>query len=305
MVGKTGIRSGIIVLDKPQGPSSHQVTAWVSKMLDLPAGHSGTLDPMVSGVLVIMLGKAVRLAPVLLKEEKEYVALMRLHGDVNRQKIEEIAQEFTGRIYQRPPRKSAVRRALRIRTIHELEILEVKGRLVLFRVRCESGTYIRSLCHHMGLALGAGGHMQELRRIRSGIFSEGGACTLHDVMDACTAAEEGNPSALHSLVIPIDQALGDVPGIVIRDLAVDAVCHGAVLAGVGVVGREPHGKGDLVAVFTQNKELVCLGEALKSSNEYEPGDTGLVVAPRAVLMSPDTYPRGWKKQAKNTVQRNA
>lgn len=155
--------AGIIVIDKPRGPSSHQVAAWVGKMLGCQVGHAGTLDPQVSGVLLVMLGNAVRLAPLLLKHDKEYVCLMRLHKDVDQQHIVEGAKEFTGRIYQRPPRRSAVKRLLRIRTIQQLDILDIKGKLVLMNVRCDAGTYIRSLCHHLGLRLGVGAHMQELR----------------------------------------------------------------------------------------------------------------------------------------------
>ena len=146
--------AGIIVVDKPRGPSSHQVAAWVGKMLGCQVGHSGTLDPQVSGVLLIMLGNAVRLAPLLLQHDKEYICLMRLHGDVDREQILKVAGEFTGRLYQRPPRKSAVKRNLRIREVRKLEILDIDGRLVLFKAECDAGTYIRSLCHHMGLVLG-------------------------------------------------------------------------------------------------------------------------------------------------------
>jgi H/ACA ribonucleoprotein complex subunit 4 len=285
--------SGIIVLDKPRGPSSHQVTAWVRDMLGVPVGHSGTLDPQVSGVLVVMVGRAVRLAPVLLKQEKEYVCLMRLHGDIADEDLAIVAEEFTGRIYQRPPRRSAVRRALRIRTIHAIEILDHRGRLVLFRVRCDAGTYIRSLCHHMGLALGVGGHMQELRRTRSGPADESEACTLHDLKDASVQAEQGDASALAGLIRPMESVLEDVPKVVVRDTAVDALAHGAVLAGVGVLRTDPFKKGETVAVMTEHQELVCLGEALVTSSSFQPGDTGLVVAPRAVFIERGTYPKGW------------
>ena len=88
--------AGIIVIDKPRGPSSHQVAAWVGKMLGCQIGHAGTLDPKVSGILLIMLGNAVRLAPLLLKHDKEYVCLMRLHHEVDRRRIDEVAAEFTG-----------------------------------------------------------------------------------------------------------------------------------------------------------------------------------------------------------------
>jgi predicted rRNA pseudouridine synthase len=289
--------SGIIVLDKPRGPSSHQVTAWVKEILGVPVGHSGTLDPQVSGVLVVMVGKAVRLAPILLKQEKEYVCLMRLHGKVSGEELETVAEEFTGRIYQRPPRRSAVRRQLRIRTIHAIEILDHRDHLVLFRVRCDAGTYIRSLCHHMGLALGVGGHMQELRRTRSGSADEAEACTLFDLQDAHLRAEQGDPAMLDALIKPVTSALEGVARVTVRDTAVDALAHGAVLAGVGVLRADSFRKGDTVAVMTEKDELVCLGEALVSSSSFQPGETGLVVAPRTVFMEPGTYPKGWHTHA--------
>jgi predicted rRNA pseudouridine synthase len=291
-------RPGIIVIDKPKGPSSHEVAAWVGKMLGCQVGHAGTLDPQVSGVLLIMLGNAVRLAPLLLQHDKEYVCLMRLHKDVDRERILKLAEEFTGRLYQRPPRKSAVKRALRIREIRKLEILDTDGRLVLFRVQCDAGTYIRSLCHHMGLAAGAGAHMQELRRTRSGTFGEEGMHTLHDVQDAAVAARESDPGALHAMILSVDAAVPDLPTLVIRDAAIDAVCRGAQLAGVGVISRKEFRTGDTVAVLSQINEFVCLGRALVPSTAFKPGDPGLVVAPTTVFLQPGIYPRGWTKSDK-------
>jgi predicted rRNA pseudouridine synthase len=291
-------RAGIIVIDKPRGPSSHQVAAWVGKILGCQVGHSGTLDPQVSGVLLIMLGNSVRLAPLLLQHEKEYICLMRLHGDVDKEQIGRLAEEFTGRLYQRPPRKSAVKRNLRIREIHKLEILDIEGRLVLFRVQCDAGTYIRSLCHHMGLAVGVGAHMAELRRTRSGSFTEESMYTLYDVQDAAVAARGGDRSALEAMVMSVDAAVPELPIVVVRDAAVDALCHGASLAGVGVVSCMEFGKDQPVAVLTEKKEFVCLGRTLVPSASFKPGDTGLVVAPTTVFMAPGIYPRGWTKSDK-------
>jgi tRNA pseudouridine55 synthase/H/ACA ribonucleoprotein complex subunit 4 len=291
-------RPGIIVIDKPKGPSSHEVAAWVGKMLGCQVGHAGTLDPQVSGVLLVMLGNAVRLAPLLLQHDKEYVCLMRLHKDVDRERILKLAEEFTGRLYQRPPRKSAVKRALRIREIRKLEILDTEGRLVLFRVQCDAGTYVRSLCHHMGLAAGAGAHMQELRRTRSGAFGEEMMHTLQDVQDAAVAAQAGDPAALHAMVLSVDAAVPDLPTVIIRDAAIDAVCRGAQLAGVGVISMKEFKSGDTVAVLSQKNEFVCLGRALVPSASFKPGATGLVVAPTTVFLQPGTYPRGWTKSDK-------
>jgi predicted rRNA pseudouridine synthase len=287
--------AGIIVIDKPRGPSSHQVAAWVGKMLGCQIGHAGTLDPQVSGVLLVMLGNAVRLAPLLLQHDKEYVCLMRLHGDVDKTRIEQIGVEFTGRLYQRPPRKSAVKRVLRIRTIQKLDILDIQGRLVLFRIQCDAGTYVRSLCHHMGLALGVGAHMVELRRTRSGAFSEKEMHSLHELQDACIAAKAGDSSAITSMILSVDAAVPDLPMVIVRDTAIDALCHGAVLAGVGVISCDEFKKDQTVAVLSQKKEFICLGKALVPSGSFKPGDTGLVVAPTTVFLTPGTYPRGWSK----------
>ncbi len=290
--------AGIIVLDKPRGPSSHEVAAWVGKMLGCPVGHSGTLDPQVSGVLLIMLGNAVRLAPLLLQHDKEYVCLMRLHGDVERARIDQVATEFTGRLYQRPPRKSAVKRNLRIREVQSLEILDVDGRLVLFKADCDAGTYVRSLSHHMGLVLGVGAHMIELRRTRSGTFGEDSMHTLHEVQDACVTAAAGDRSALDSMVLSVDGAVPELPVVVVRDAAIDALCHGARLAGVGVVSTTGFERGRLVAVLSQKNEFICLGKALAPSSAIKPGIPGLIVAPTSVFMAPGTYQRGWKKSPK-------
>jgi len=290
--------SGLIILDKPRGPSSHQVTAWVGSLLGCHTGHSGTLDPQVSGVLLIMLGNAVRLAPLLLRHDKEYVCLMRLQGDIETGRLKNVMQEFTGRIYQRPPKKSAVKRNLRIRTIQSLEILSVEGRLVLFRVRCDAGTYIRSLCHHIGIALGIGAHMEELRRIRSGPFDELRSHSLHEFTDACTRARAGDPGPLRKIILAVDEIVPDLPKIEIRDSAVDALCHGAQLAAVGIIHCDPFRKDDLVAIITRAGEFVCLGRGIVSSTEFRPGDTGIVVSPHTVFMRPGTYPKGWKKHTK-------
>jgi tRNA pseudouridine55 synthase/H/ACA ribonucleoprotein complex subunit 4 len=294
VVPETVIPSGILVIDKPRGPSSHQVTAWVGKMLGVHVGHSGTLDPQVSGVLLVMLGRAVRLAPLLLQHQKEYICLMRLHGDTTRERLEEVMVEFTGRIYQRPPRRSAVARNLRIRAIHSLTILDIEERLVLFRVTCDAGTYIRSLCHHIGLALGTGAHMQELRRTKSGAFNDSDAYTLHDLGDAISALSKGDGSLLGQMIQPIEAGVRDHPGITIRGSAVDAVVRGAALAGVGVIRSDQFKKKELIAIKTESGEFVGVGEALLDSAKIVPGKPGLVVAPRIVFMLPGTYPKGWK-----------
>ena len=183
---------GLILLDKPPGPTSHEVVAWAKRILEIPkAGHSGTLDPQVSGVLPLGLGEGTKALGVLLFGSKEYHALGRLHSLPSKEQLDDILNQFTGDIYQRPPQRSAVSRQTRIRRIFELELLEQKERLILLRVLCEAGTYIRKLLYDVGEVLGDGGTMIELRRTRVGQFDENyPLVTLHEVADAFATWKE-------------------------------------------------------------------------------------------------------------------
>lgn len=295
------IQKGAINLDKPAGPTSHEVTSWVKKILNLKkAGHSGTLDPNVTGLLPVMLGDATKAVDALLTAGKEYICLMKLHSEMPEKKIRTIFSEFTGEIYQKPSIKSAVKRETRIRTIYYLELLEIENNNVLFKVGCEAGTYIRKLCHDMGLAIGTGAHMQELRRTKSGPFREDETLiTLQDLQDAYIEWQEnGNEEQLRKVILPMEVGLSHLPKIVIRDNAVDALCHGAELAAPGVLSVETGiEKGDLVAVFTLKGEAVSFGKAQMKSNEILKAATGIVASTDRVLLEPGTYPKGWKAKA--------
>jgi tRNA pseudouridine55 synthase/H/ACA ribonucleoprotein complex subunit 4 len=122
--------------------------------------------------------------------------------------------------------------------------------------------------------------------------------TLHDVQDTCNAAKEGNRMALSSIILSVDAAVPDLATVIIRDTAIDAICHGAVLAGVGIISCDEFKKDQTVAVVSQKKEFICLGRALVPSSSFKPGDTGLVIAPTTVFLPPGTYPRGWTKSSK-------
>ena len=146
---------GLILVDKPPGPTSHEVVAWTKRILHIPKiGHSGTLDPQVSGVLPLGLGEGTKALGVLLLGPKEYHALGRLHSLPSKEKLKQILELFRGEIFQKPPQRSAVLRQTRTRTVYELELLEQKERLILLRVLCEAGTYIRKLYYDMGEILG-------------------------------------------------------------------------------------------------------------------------------------------------------
>ena len=290
------LETGVINLDKPPGPSSHEVVAWVKRLLDLQrAGHGGTLDPKVSGVLPITLGRSTRIISFIMKSGKEYVGLMETHCDVGDAQLSNTAKEFTGPIYQLPPVRSAVKRALRIRNIYSIQILERKGKFVLIRVDCEAGTYIRKLFHDMGEVIGCGAHMRELRRVRAGPFKEESSLTLHDLLDAITHwKDSGDESLLRKVVCPIEESLWQFPKVVIRDSAVDALCHGASLASPGVLTvDEGIREGDLVCLMTLKGELVSFARAAMSSESILKSDHGIAAKTSRTVMPPGTYPKGW------------
>ena len=249
-------------------------------------------------MLPVALEDAAKALMAVLNAGKEYVAVMKLHDDVPAGRVKEVMAEFVGPIYQRPPLRASVKRRLRKRTIYELEVLEVEGRYVLFRVACEAGTYVRKLCVDIGKALGCGAHMQELRRTRVGSFTEEKAVTLHELSEAAYLwREEGDEEAIRRVVMPMEEMLAFLPKIVIRDSAVDAICHGAQLAAPGVLRLESGiEEGDMVLITTLKGEAVALAEALASSREMLAMKKGLVAKTLRVLMRAGTYPRMWSSR---------
>ena len=291
------LESGIVLIDKPSGPTSHQVSAWVKDILGIKkAGHGGTLDPRVTGLLPVTLGRATNVVRAIHIGGKEYVGIMRFHSDVTSEKVQEIFTEFTGKIYQIPPVRSAVKRERRVREIYYLELLEMQKRLALFKVGCESGTYIRTLCHDIGDALGKGAHMLELRRTKIGSFSEDEAVTLHDLKDAFVYwKEDGSEEHLRNAILPVERLFAHLPKIVVKDSAVDAVCHGANLAIPGVLEMDSDfKKGEMVALLTSKGEGVALGKALMNSANILDLKEGIAAKTERVLMSPGTYPKLWR-----------
>jgi H/ACA ribonucleoprotein complex subunit 4 len=291
------MQNGLIILDKPSGPTSHQVTAWVRDILELKKiGHGGTLDPKVTGVLPLALENSTKAMKLLLESNKEYIGIMRLHNDAKGDRLSKLFQEFTGEIYQIPPVRSAVKRQLRTRTIFELELLEIIERDVLFRVSCDAGTYIRTLVNDIGTILGTGAHMRELRRTRSGNFFEENAVTLHDIKDAFMYwQEDGDETQLRAILHPLELVLEPLPKLIIRDSAVSAVCHGASLAVPGILQLDrnitPNKK---IAIMTLKGEAVGIGKALVSSERIMEKKDGLAAEIERVLMPIGIYPKVWR-----------
>ncbi len=291
---------GIILLDKPPGPTSHETVAWTKRILKLPKiGHSGTLDPQVSGVLPLGLGEATKALGVLLLGPKEYHALGRFHSLPTGEKLDGVLGMFCGEIFQKPPQRSSVLRKTRVRKIHELELLEQKERLVLLRVLCEAGTYIRKLFYDMGEVLEYGATMIELRRTRVDQFCEqAGLITMHELADAYAVWEEKrDDSKIIKMIRPVEEALSEIKSVVIRDSAVDAMCHGAQLAIPGILQVSYGlGVGDLVGIYTQKGEIVALAEATMEADDIADNVKGYAFTTRRIIMAPGTYPKNWRSK---------
>ncbi|KAL7671464.1 hypothetical protein ACOME3_006360 [Neoechinorhynchus agilis] len=298
---KEYIKAGYINLDKPVNPSSHEVVAWVKRILRVEkTGHSGTLDPKVSGCLVVCIDRATRLVKSQQNAGKEYVGVVQFKSHVSAREAEKALDVLRGACFQRPPLIAAVKRQLRVRSIYDIKMLEFDEhkRLGVFWVRCEAGTYIRSLCVHMGLLTGAGAYMQELRRIRSGVQSElVGMVTMHDVLDAQWMFDhERDESYLRRVIRPLEALLIQHKRIIVKDSAVNAICYGAQILIPGVLRFDDDIEMQQeIVIITTKGEAVCLATAQMTTATIATCDHGIVAKIKRVIMERDTYPRVWGK----------
>lgn len=288
------ISFGIININKPKGPTSHQVSAYTQKILGIKkSGHSGTLDPKVTGVLPVALGRGTRIVQALLPAGKEYICLMHLHKEVDEKLLRNTMKGFVGKIKQIPPLKSSVKRVERLREIYYIKILEIIEKDVLFIVGCQAGTYIRKLCHDIGKALGVGAHMAELIRTKAGPFNDKGMVILQDIADALWYYKnEKNEKYIRHCIKPIEAAVTHLPKVFVLDTTADTLCHGADLKvpGISIAESGIH-LGDTAAIMTLKGELVAIGTAKMISKDMVKKERGVAVTTDKVFMLPGTYPK--------------
>ncbi|MBW3017634.1 RNA-guided pseudouridylation complex pseudouridine synthase subunit Cbf5 [Candidatus Woesearchaeota archaeon] len=260
---------GIINIDKPAGPTSHNVSAYVQQILGIKkAGHSGTLDPNVTGCLPVSLGNATKVNTALISAGKEYVCVMRLHKHVELKDLKKALKKFVGKIKQQVPHKAAVKRQVREKEIYYIDLLEVKDREVLFIAGCQAGTYIRMLCHDIGVELKCGAHMQELRRTKAGPFNEKTLVTLNDLRDTYIMWKESNEDKLKyekklkQYLLPVETAVEHLPKMWCVDEAVKHIKHGRSLMCEHIAKlNDGIEKDSDVAVLSLKGELICLGKS--------------------------------------------
>ncbi len=285
--------SGVLVIDKPVGLTSHDIVQVVRKGTGIRrAGHTGTLDPRASGVLVVLIGPAVRLSEYVSASDKRYQAIVRLGSstdtydaegevtntaspdEINEEMFENALSNFIGEIEQVPPPYSAVkvkgRKAYemarkgeevelepRIIQVHNLELLEWAPPEAVIDVYCSSGTYVRSLANDLGTVLGCGAHLIGLRRTKSGRFTLRDSVPLNKLRDAFT------DGSWYQYLIPAAEALSDWPSIELTPDLVDAVRHGHRIPAT-------ENLGDLVCGISELGELIALLELDPEKEEWQP-----------------------------------
>ena len=217
---------------------------------------------------------------------------------VEKKRVAQELERLKGALFQRPPLISAVKRQLRVRTCYESKLIEhdQDRNLGIFWVSVEAGSYIRTMCVHMGLLLGVGGQMQELRRVRSGIQSEQeGLSTMHDVLDAQWLYDNHKDETyLRRVIRPLEALLTNHKRIIMKDSAVNAVCYGAKIMLPGILRYDDAIEmGQEIVVCTTKGEAICLAIAQMTTATMASCDHGIVAKIKRVIMERDTYPRKW------------
>ncbi|CAJ0587766.1 unnamed protein product, partial [Mesorhabditis spiculigera] len=297
---KNYISSGFFNLDKPANPSSHEVVAWIKRILRCEkTGHSGTLDPKVSGCLIVCIDRTTRLAKSQQGAGKEYMAIFKLHNPVeSEKKIRQGLEKLTGALFQRPPLISAVKRQLRVRTVYENKLVEYdpEQQMGIAWFKCESGTYVRTLCVHLGILLGTGGQMAELRRNRSGITDEHDQLvSMHDILDAQYVLDHHKDETyMRTVVRPLEALLVAHKRIIVKDSSVNAICYGAKILVPGVLRYDDGIElNQEIVIVTTKGEAVCLAIAMMTTSTIASVDHGVVAKIKRVIMERDTYGRKW------------
>ena len=246
---------GILNIDKPAGPTSFTISDYIRKKLVLnKTSHFGTLDPQVTGVLPIALGRACKLTGFFLGHDKEYIGVMHTHKEQEMEDLQKIIKDkFTGIITQMPPVKSAVKRQEREREIMKFILIEASENKkdFLFLTEVQGGTYIRKLCSDLGEIIG-GAHMLELRRIRAGVIKEETIIKLTEFDEAVEKYKNGDDKILRKMIMPAEEAIKQVmPWIEVRKSAVKHLLHGKPLFKEDVETKIP--LEDIFAVFSGDK----------------------------------------------------
>jgi H/ACA ribonucleoprotein complex subunit 4 len=297
------LECGVIIIDKPPGPTSHQLTAWARNLLGIARiGHGGTLDPFATGLLTLLCGRATRLTAVLLQKPKRYIAVLRFKDEVDKDRISGLLDSLTGETYNVPPKESAVKVQVRTRVIRLAQLVDVDdaSRVFIVSFHCDAGTYVRTLAKDIGLLMGTGCELLELHREGTGGFDDSMACTMQQLTDAAFLwREHDEDRGLARILVPVESILDDLPRIVVKDGAVAALSHGAPLARPGVVSA-PKGLpvGSSALISSLKGEVVALATLSVATDSLPGMKTGQVATSQTVMMPSGVYPQTWQTWTK-------
>jgi len=230
----------LININKPAGPTSYSISEFVRRKLGLKkTSHMGTLDPKVTGVLPITLGRACKLAGYFIKHDKSYVGILHTHKSQDIAKLQKLIDEnFIGKILQTPPHRSAVKREEREREVYSWKLIEASkdNRDFLFECKVEGGTYIRKICSDLGEMIG-GAHMGELRRTEAGIFNEKEIYNLDEFLLAVDEWKSGNDKKLRKMLVSAEDSIKKVlPVVKVDKSAIKSLHNGKPLFSNNVIG---------------------------------------------------------------------
>ena len=266
----------VIIIDKPPGHASHEITTFVKKLTGASrAGHAGTLDPDVSGVLPVALGRATKLLRYIAGKEKTYVGIVKFRKLMDKEEVESLFKKFTGELVQTPPKISAVKKAPRKRTVYYLKLLELDGRLALFETKVDAGTYIRTLCDDMGKVCG-GARMVELRRTAVGKITEKEAHKLTDTIDALWLSREKNDNSALEKMLRKPEDLIDLPRVWVKQSAVKNIFSGAQVMVPAVEKLADIKKGEKVALYS-GKDFIGVGIMQVDAEKLHESKRGIAV----------------------------
>lgn len=265
----------VIIVDKPPGMTSHEVTTSVKKILGVSrAGHAGTLDPEVTGVLPVALGRATKLLRYIAGKQKMYVGIVKFRKLMEKKEVEELFKKFSGELVQTPPKISAVKKVPRKRTVYSLKLLELDGRLALFETTVDAGTYIRTLCTDMGKICG-GAKMVELRRTAVGKTTEKECHKVTDIIDAVWLAKEKDDSHIEKM-LKKPESLIELPRVWIKDSALKTIFSGAQIMVPAIEKIGDAKKGEKVALYS-GKDFIGIGVMQVDSEKLHAMERGMAV----------------------------
>lgn len=252
----------IINVDKPAGMTSFVCVDRVRKIVEVKkAGHTGTLDPMVTGVLPVLLNRSTKLSNYFMKKDKVYIGKMLLHKDISEKELKFFMDNFIGKIMQKPPQKSRVKRVLRERTINKFKIIKKEGRVVEFESDVQAGTYIRKLISDLGEKIG-GAHMTELRRIKAGLFKINESHSLEEIQKAYNKYKEGKEEDLRKMLIPAEIVKQIVTSLQVKEESAKGLLNGKPLMKEDIIGKIPN--SEIFSVFAKEKFIGIYNSKINS-----------------------------------------